>query len=135
MTTPARHWRTYGNNYPLPTGAEALDEPFAAFSSWFMRLTCERCGQERMFNEVHHSAQHGMLIPDILDKMRHDGCGGRMEGGVAHRHRGVQPAVAEDPARDGLSRAAKMGRREGTAISRCAPRSIQCHSQARRILR
>jgi hypothetical protein len=29
-----------------------------------------------MFNEV-HSAQHGMLIRDILAKMRHDGCGGR----------------------------------------------------------
>ena len=43
---PKRHWRTYGNNYPLPTGAEALDEPFAAFPSWFMRVTCERCGKE-----------------------------------------------------------------------------------------
>ena len=32
---PQRHWRSYGND-PLPTGAEALDEPFAAFPSWFM---------------------------------------------------------------------------------------------------
>jgi hypothetical protein len=72
--TPVRHWRTYGD-YPLPTGAEALDEPFAAFPLWFMRVTCERCGQERMFNEM-HSAQRSMLIRDILDKMRHDGCGG-----------------------------------------------------------
>jgi hypothetical protein len=71
-----RHWRSYGND-PLPTGAEALDEPFAAFPSWFMRVACERCGQERMFNEAHASAaQRGMLIRDILDKMRHDGCGG-----------------------------------------------------------
>jgi hypothetical protein len=74
-TVPKRHWRSYGND-PLPTGAEALDEPFAAFPSWFIRVTCERCGQERMFNEV-HSAQPGMLVRDILDKMRHDGCGGR----------------------------------------------------------
>ena len=73
--TRKRHWRTYGNNYPLPTGAEALDEPFAAFPLWFMRVICERCGQERMFNEM-HSAQPAMLIRDILDKMRHDGCGG-----------------------------------------------------------
>ena len=29
---PQRHWRSYGND-PLPTGAEALDEPFAAFPS------------------------------------------------------------------------------------------------------
>jgi hypothetical protein len=72
------HWRSYGND-PLPTGAEALDEPFAAFPSWFMRVTCERCGQERMFNEAHASvAQRAMLLRDILDKMRpEEGCGGR----------------------------------------------------------
>ena len=57
---PQRHWRSYGND-PLPTGAEALDEPFAAFPSWFMRVTCERCGQERMFNEA-HSSQRTMRI-------------------------------------------------------------------------
>jgi hypothetical protein len=44
---PARHWRPYGNNYPLPTDSEALDEPFAAFPSWFMHVTRDRCGQER----------------------------------------------------------------------------------------
>ena len=49
---PVRHWRTYGND-PLPSGTEAMDEPFAAFPLWFMRVTCERCGQERMFNEMH----------------------------------------------------------------------------------
>ena len=74
---PQRHWRSYGND-PLPTGTEALDEPFAAFPSWFMRVTCERCGQERMFNEA-HSGQHKMRIRDIIDKMRHDGCGGMAE--------------------------------------------------------
>ena len=41
-----------------------------------MRVTCERCGQERMINEV-HSAQRAMPIRDIIEKMRHDGCGGR----------------------------------------------------------
>jgi len=41
-----------------------------------MRVTCERCGHERMVSEV-HSAQREMLIRDILAKMRHDGCGGR----------------------------------------------------------
>jgi hypothetical protein len=29
---PVRHWRTYGD-YPLPSGIEAPDEPFAAFQS------------------------------------------------------------------------------------------------------
>jgi hypothetical protein len=74
---PQRHWRSYGND-PLPTGTEALDEPFAAFPSWFMRVTCERCGQERMFNEA-HSGQRTMRIRDIIEKTRHDGCGGRAE--------------------------------------------------------
>jgi hypothetical protein len=36
-TVPKRHWRSYGND-PLPTGIEALDEPFAAFHSWFLRI-------------------------------------------------------------------------------------------------
>ena len=44
---PVRHWRTYGSD-PLPTGADALDEPFATFPSRFMHVTCDRCGQERM---------------------------------------------------------------------------------------
>jgi hypothetical protein len=48
---PKRHWR-YGND-PLPTGEEALDEPFGAFLSWFLRVTCGRCGQERLFNQAH----------------------------------------------------------------------------------
>jgi hypothetical protein len=61
---PARHWRCYGDG-PLPTGQEALDEPFRAFPPGFMRVTCDRCGREHI------------LIRDILDRMRHDGCGGR----------------------------------------------------------
>jgi hypothetical protein len=58
------------------TPAEALAEPFAAFPSWFLRIICDRCGQQRMFSET-HSAQRDMLIRDILYRMRHDGCGGR----------------------------------------------------------
>ena len=49
---PRRHWRSYGDD-KLPTGAEALDEPFNAFPSWFMRTTCDRCGKDRMLNEAH----------------------------------------------------------------------------------
>jgi hypothetical protein len=37
----------------LPSGAEALDEPFTAFPSWFLRITCERCGKDRMIKQVH----------------------------------------------------------------------------------
>jgi hypothetical protein len=71
---PVRHWRTYGD-YPLPTGAEALDEPFAAFPSWFLRITCDRCSKVQMVNQVHY-ARPTVPIRAILAKMRHDGCGG-----------------------------------------------------------
>jgi hypothetical protein len=72
---PQRHWRSYGDD-KLPTGADALDEPFSAFPSWFMRITCVRCGKDRMLNEA-HAAQRDLPIRTILDRMRHDGCGGR----------------------------------------------------------
>ena len=72
---PRRHWRSYGD-HPLPSGAEALDEPLRAFPSWFLRIVCECCGKERMISET-HMPQRDVLIRDILDRMRHDGCGGR----------------------------------------------------------
>jgi hypothetical protein len=106
---PARHWRSYGDD-KLPTGAEAMSEPFAAFPSWFMRIECDRCGKVRMINEV-HTPQRNMLIRDIIAKMRHDGCGGRA-GKVEtdHRHRGRrQPPGAEDRAADWRG----LGRRGG----------------------
>jgi hypothetical protein len=77
---PRRHWRSYGDA-PLPTGAEALDEPFAAPPSWFMRITCDRRGKDRMVNEA-HMAQRDLSIRAILNRARHDGCGvraGRVE--------------------------------------------------------
>ena len=40
---PKRHWRSYGDE-PLPSAKEALDEPFSAFPSWFLRIECDRCG-------------------------------------------------------------------------------------------
>jgi hypothetical protein len=72
---PVRHWRSYGHE-PLPTSREALDEPFSAFPSWFMRITCDRCGKIQMVNET-HTPQDDMLIRDIIARLRHDGCGGR----------------------------------------------------------
>jgi hypothetical protein len=72
---PRRHWRSHGNG-PLPSGEQALDEPLRAFPSWFLRIECDRCGKERLISEIY--LVHGdMLIRDILDRMRHDGCGGR----------------------------------------------------------
>jgi hypothetical protein len=71
---PARHWRTYGND-KLPTSAEALDEPFRAFPSWFLRITCDRCGKLQIINET-HAAWRDRTLRQILARMRHDGCGG-----------------------------------------------------------
>jgi hypothetical protein len=71
---PARHWRTYGND-KLPTGGEALDEPFSAFPSWFLRITCDRCGKLQIINEA-HAAWRDRSLRQILARMRHDGCGG-----------------------------------------------------------
>ena len=72
---PARHWRTYSND-KLPTGAEALDEPFSALPSWFLRITCNRCGKRQIINET-HAAWRDRSLRQILARMRHDGCGGR----------------------------------------------------------
>ena len=74
IVTPKRHWRSYGND-PLPTPAEALAEPFAAFPRWFLRIACDRCGKDCMVNES-HASWRGRAVRDILKRMRHDGCGG-----------------------------------------------------------
>jgi hypothetical protein len=74
---PARHWRSYGTD-PLPTAAEALDHPLRAFPSWFLKITCDRCGKDRFVNEVHApERQRDMPIRVLLARARHDGCGGR----------------------------------------------------------
>jgi hypothetical protein len=74
---PARHWRSYGTD-PLPAAAEALDLPLAAFPSWFLRISCDRCGKDRMLNEAHASEhQRNTPIRVLLHRMRHEGCGGR----------------------------------------------------------
>ena len=93
---PARHWRSYGTE-PLPTGAEAIDQPFAAFPSWFLRITCARCGKDRMLNEVHMSApQRGMTLRVLIARMRHEGCGGL--AGEAELLTGIE-GVSQRPVR------------------------------------
>jgi hypothetical protein len=98
MTTrpvPRRHWRSYGND-PLPTPAEALDEPFSAFPSWFMRIECDRCGKVQMVNES-HAKWRDQTLRTILAKMRHDGCGG-LAGKAAELLSGIE-GVSSRPVR------------------------------------
>jgi hypothetical protein len=76
MTAPPRHWRSYGTE-ELPTPAEALAEPFAAFPSWFLRIECDLCGKVSMLNEAHTTGRRReMPLRSLIAKMRHDGCGG-----------------------------------------------------------
>jgi hypothetical protein len=44
VNVPRRHWRSYGTE-ALSSGVEALDEPLAAFPSWFLRIEYDRCGK------------------------------------------------------------------------------------------
>jgi hypothetical protein len=48
---PQRHWRSYGTE-PLPSPAETLRQPLAAFPSWFLKLTCDRRGKDRMIMTI-----------------------------------------------------------------------------------
>ncbi len=50
-TPPRRYWRSDGTE-PLPSGAEAMDERFSAFPSWFLRIECDRCGKVQMVSEA-----------------------------------------------------------------------------------
>ena len=59
----------------MPSPAEALAQPLAAFPSWFLRITCDRCGKDRMVNEA-HAPWRDKTLREILARMRHDGCGG-----------------------------------------------------------
>ena len=76
MIPPQRRWRSYGTE-PLPTPAEALNEMFSAFPSWFLRIECDRCGKVTMINESHAVTRlRGRPLVEILARMRHDRCGG-----------------------------------------------------------
>jgi hypothetical protein len=44
----------------------ALDEPFSAFPSWFMRITCDRCGKDRMLNEAHTARATCQFVPSSI---------------------------------------------------------------------
>jgi hypothetical protein len=75
---PERHWLRDATE-PLPAPQEALREPMRAFPSWFLKITCDRCGKDSMLNEAHASdRQHDIPVGVFIARMRHDECGGRM---------------------------------------------------------
>jgi len=56
--------------------AQLPDEPLRAFPSWFSHIVCDRCGKVQLINEIHMPRRH-LPLRTIIDRMRHDGCGGR----------------------------------------------------------
>jgi hypothetical protein len=56
VSSPTRHWRSYGND-PLPTPAEALNEPFAAS----FRICAERLPTQ------HHDRQGRLRAAKATD--------------------------------------------------------------------
>jgi hypothetical protein len=108
---PQRHWRSYGNG-PLPTRAEALDQPLAAFPSWFLRIECERCFKDSMLSEATMSERNRSLALCVLiSRISHGSCGGRV--GKAELLNGIEGASSRPvrkivlmAARDGLPPAA-----------------------------
>ena len=53
--------------------------PLRAFPSWFLRIKCARAGVGSTWPRLHATlAGHGdRIIGKIIERMRHDGCGGR----------------------------------------------------------
>jgi hypothetical protein len=89
-----------------------------------MRITCDRCGKDRMLNEA-HTPQRDMKLSYIITKARHAGGGGG--AGRAELLTGVSRAPAAGRcARPSCARvdAAIMFRREttGSARRRTVPR-------------
>ena len=71
---PQRHWRSYGND-PLPTPAEALDEPFARSRRGSCGSSATAAARCRWSTRATPSGAT-QTLRTILAQMRHDGCGG-----------------------------------------------------------
>ena len=96
--TDRRRWRSYGD-HPLPTPAEALAAPLSAFPSWFIRMECERCGQERYTNEVHLPQWKDARLSEVVLRLSHEGWRRTTEaGGACHQRCRRRPADAADQA-------------------------------------
>ena len=117
---PRRHWRSYGDD-PLPTSREALNEPFGAFPSWFMRITCDRCGKDQMkhrateaFRAVERRVRDNVVCAPITGK----------EVMIGLAEAAVVQIRANDLNRSGQALPSSSRRRRH--IPRCRPRTAHC---------
>jgi hypothetical protein len=62
LITANQPFGDWGKDPAMTVAAIDRLEPFRASPSWFLRITCDRCGQERMFSETHAAGQRDMLI-------------------------------------------------------------------------
>jgi hypothetical protein len=70
---------------------EALDQPFSAFPSWFLRIECERCFKDCVLSEATMSERNRSLALRVLiSRISHGSCGGRV--GTAELLSGIDDA-------------------------------------------
>ncbi len=131
---PTRHWRSYGTE-PLPTGGEALAEPFRAFPSWFMRITCDRCGKDRMLNEAHEAERRAdprYHRADASRRLRRQGRAGQGRAGegrcCTRRRLEGCGLLAGDP----LPAVAHTEAHRGVWLHSCHDRPARCQRDERR---
>ena len=72
---PKRHWRSYGDDQ-LPTGAEALDEPFARSPRGSCASPATAAARTGWSTRRTPRSATCRSVPSSTE-MRHDGCGGR----------------------------------------------------------
>ena len=79
-----------GISYTLTTPHRGAG-PRRSFTRLLGTVPHDRCGKDRMLNEVHTpERQRAMPIRDLVTHMRHDGCGGR--AGRAELLAGIEAA-------------------------------------------
>ena len=68
-----------------------MDETLRAFPRWVLKITCYRCGKDRMLEEAHAGRQRDMPLRVLISRMRHGyesafgGRGDTLSGGQRQR--------------------------------------------------
>jgi hypothetical protein len=93
-----------------------------------MRITCDRCGKDRVISETHtNTAQRDMPIRDIIKRMRHDGYGGRAGEGRADGRCGRSCCCRRDRHAPAVWLARRAGRAGASRLG-CDWASLSAHA-------
>ena len=75
-----------GKEYAQNIGFPLVIRPSFTLGGTGGSIARDRCGKAQLVSQAHRKRGDMMTLRAILDKMRHDGCGGRgWEGGADHR--------------------------------------------------